>query len=343
MLPAHVLVALLALAGLGSVFAICILQSVKNRRRPPIVSPVWRRTLIAAGMAIVATVAWGMLTGHGVGSGGLPPSVPPFNAAWRDSIAITILGAGAFFAIAVAWLLVRKEAPVQADLYVGTVALLFAGAIAWGARLGEFTMFHVFYGGIAVFATPVAAVAIWTLWERLRKTQHLRLSAGIVGLCVVQLELGVVNGIIRLQAFGPRDYEPISVSLLGAIKQLPLEARLAYACGPFEEVAFANPSLLSIDAHTGRRVVPMCFEADLPGTLIGAQLSVQTPNAYFESAPQRALYPDAAANPSSAAVAVFLKENGIDYIYADARHPNSLVADAVPIATSGDGQVLRVP
>ena len=39
----------------------------------------------------------------------------------------------------------------------------------------------------------------------------------------------------------------------------------------------------------------------------------------------------------------FLKANGIDYIYVDAMHPNTLVPDAVPIATSGDTQVLRLP
>ena len=53
--------------------------------------------------------------------------------------------------------------------------------------------------------------------------------------------------------------------------------------------------------------------------------------------------PDAAAAPSSAAVAAFLMANGIDYIYADAAHPDSLVADAGPIALSGDFQLLRLP
>jgi hypothetical protein len=342
-LPAHIVIVLLALVGTGSVWTIRIVQSVMAAHRLPIVSQIWRRTFIATGIAIVATVVWGLLTGHGMGTSG-SPSVSPFNASWRDSVAITILGAGAFLAIPVAWLLVRKEAPVQADVYFGTVVLLVAGAIAWGARLGDITMFHVFYGGIAVFATPVAAVAVWMLLERLREKQHLRLAFGLVVVCVIQLELGVVTGILRLQQFGPHiDQEPISVSLLGAIRQLPPDARLAYACRPFDEAGFADPSLLSIDAHTGRRVVPMCFEANFFSTLLGAQRSVQVPNATFRWAPQRTLYPDAEADPSSAAVAAFLKDNGIDYIYADARHPNSLVADAVPIATSGEGQVFRIP
>ena len=87
----------------------------------------------------------------------------------------------------------------------------------------------------------------------------------------------------------------------------------------------------------------MCLEADVPSTLVGAQPSAQVPNASFTWAPQRTLYPDAAAHPSSAAVAAFLKDHGIDCIYVDPAHPNSLVTDAVPIATSGGFQLFQVP
>jgi hypothetical protein len=342
-LPAHIVIALLGLVGLGSAWAIRNVRSVIAARRLPIVSQVWRRTIIAAGIALVATAVWGLVTGHGLGGSALSPGVSPFNASWRDSVVITILGAGLFLAIPIEWFVTRRKAPVQADIYLGTVVLLGAGAIVWGARLGDFNMFHVFYGGIAVFATPVAAVAARTLWGRLRETHHVRLAFGVLVLCVIQLELGVQGGVLRLGGFAPRDNERISVSLLGAIRQLPSDARLAYACRPFEEVSFGSPALLSIDAHTGRRVVPMCFQADSFSTLIGAKPSAQVPNAFLKWAPQRTLYPDASADPSSAAGAVFLKDSGIDYIYADARHPNSLVGDAIPIASSGEGQVLMVP
>ena len=43
------------------------------------------------------------------------------------------------------------------------------------------------------------------------------------------------------------------------------------------------------------------------------------------------------------AVASFLDRYGIDYIYADSRHPNTLAPDAVPIAESGGYQLLEVP
>ena len=341
--PAHLVVAILAFVGIGSVWAIRIVRSFMATRRLPAVPPVWQRTLMVTGIGIVATLIWGVVTGHAaIGNTG-SPTVLPFNAIWRDSIAITVICSGVFFMIPIAWLLGRRRPSLQTDLYFGTAVLLVAGAIAWGLRLSEFTMFYFFYAGIAVFATPVAAIAFWTILRRLHEARHGRLAAWLAILCVLQLELGVATGLRELRLFGPHDYAPISVNLLNAIRQLPPDARLAYACGPFEEVGFAGSRLLSIDAHTGRRVVPMCYEAEGLSGLIGAELYLEVPNTFFKWAPQRALYPDSAAKPSSQEVATFLKNNGVDYIYADEKHPNTLVANAVPIATSGNGQVLRIP
>jgi len=313
-----------------------------DTRRPPEIQTVWRRTTIVAGIGIVATISWGLMTGHGVGPSS-PPYVPAFNDSWRDSVALTVMGSGAFFAIAVAWLLIRREAPLLADMCLGTAIVLMVGAIVWGARLRDFTTFYFLFAGIAVIATPVAAVAIWTLLTRLRQAKYLRLAFVCTALCFIQLEVGIVTGIGMMQQFGARYEAPISTSVLSTIRQLPPHAKLAYACMPFGEAGFVGSSLLSIDAHTARRIVPMCFEAEGLDTLIGLQTSLQMENAFFKWAPQRALYPDAAARPSSAEVAAFLKIKGIDYIYADARHPNTLVADAVPIISSANGQVLRIP
>ena len=63
----------------------------------------------------------------------------------------------------------------------------------------------------------------------------------------------------------------------------------------------------------------------------------------FQWAPQRAVYPTSTAAPSPAAVAAFMKSNGIDYIYVDRAHPNTLVPEAIPVATDGETQVLRLP
>ena len=252
------------------------------------------------------------------------------------------LGAGMLLAIPIAWFVARRRSPALADIFLGTMVLLIAGALVWGWRLATFNMFYFFFGGIAVFATPVAAVAAWLLFERIRAARRPSLVVGVAALCLLQLELGLVLGLARLQG-PPPVYEPIPVSLLQAIGQLPADAKLAYACRSFEEISFVNSKLLGIDAHTGRRIVPMCFEADVNGPLFGVEPSTQIPDAGFAFAPQETLYPDSTARPSSAAVSAFLKAHGIDYIYADAGHPNSLVDDAVPIATIGDAQLLRVP
>jgi hypothetical protein len=343
-LPAHIAVALLVMLGTGFVWAIRVGQSLLTTHRMPIMSPVWRRSLITLGALLGGTLAWGILTGHDMGGGGSPPVVSPFNASWRESVLITTLGAGILFAIPVAWLLVRKKIPVHADLYSGTMVILVGGAIAWGARLGDFTMFYLFFAGIAVIATPVAVIAVRILWQRLRAMHRLRLATGLVVLCVLQLEVCAAIGTFRLTLFGAQvGQPPIPVQLLAAMRELPPEAELAYRCRPFSEAAFGTPQLVSIDLHTDRRVVPMCFTGELFSFLNGAELSDQIPNMYFRAAPQRALYPDAASSPSSSAVASFLKGHGIQYIYADATHPNTLVNDAVVVASSGGAEVLKVP
>jgi hypothetical protein len=340
--PAHIVVAMLAMVGVASAWGIRLLRSLRSTRRLPVVPDAWRRIMITAGIAIAATVAWGVVTGHGLGVGTTPPVVQPFNASWRASVAITAVGAGAFFAIGAAWLLVRPRTTFRADMYLGTMVLLVAGAIGWGALLGQFTMFYLLFAGIAVIATPVAVVAVCELLQYLRRTQHMRLAAAAVALCIIQLEAGAITGVVRLVAFGPRG-QVVPVGLLEVIRQLPPDARLAYACMPFSEIGPGTPELLGINAHAGRRVVPMCYEAENLSTLIGAEPSLQVRNLFFESAPQRTLYPDPTADPTPAEVAAFLQAHGIDYIYADAKHPNSLVPDAVPVATSGDGEVLRIP
>jgi hypothetical protein len=165
-------------------------------------------------------------------------------------------------------------------------------------------------------------------------------------LCIAQLQLGVASGVVRLQGFGPGGRlspQAVPVAILAAISSLPPGSKLAYACRPFEDGAFWNPSLLAFDAHTGRRMVPMCFEASFLGQLTGGQMSPDIPSPLFEWAPQRQLYLDSGAHPSLATTASFLKENGVDYIFVDAAHPNSLIPDAIPIVMNGETQVLRIP
>lgn len=342
-LPAHVAIALLGALGVVSAWALRVVRSLISTHRLPGLGPLWRRGgLVAAGLLGV-TLIWGAMTGHALGGASSPTLVPPFSAAWRDSVALTTLGAGVFLAIALAWLLGARAGHRHADWFFGTLAVLIAGAIGWGARLGDFTMFYLFYGGIAVIATPIAVVAVRALWERAIAARRRGLAIGIVVLCLVQLETGLFSGIQRLREFGAQgDEAPISLSMLDEIRRLPEGAKLAYSCRPLDESGFGVPQLLSIDAHTARRVIPMCFEAEVLSTLIGAEPSERVENLFFRSAPQRALYPGPDSQPSATLVEGFLMEHGIDYIFADARHPNRLLPDALPVATAGLGEVLEV-
>ena len=75
---------------------------------------------------------------------------------------------------------------------------------------------------------PVAAWRSWLLLDRLQGPAP-RWAVGVVILCAIQLELGAVIGRSRLQGRAG-DHDPIPISLLQAIRQLPADAKLAYAC-----------------------------------------------------------------------------------------------------------------
>jgi hypothetical protein len=341
--PAHLVIALLGMVGIGSVWSVRVGRSLIATRGLPVVPSIWRRTFIATAVAVVATIVWGVLTGHGVGGSGASPTVPPFNAFWRESVAIVSIGGITFLTIAIAWWMVRTETSLEADLYLGTAVVVVVGAIVWGALLGDFITVHLFYGGIAAFVTPAAAVAVWRIWLRLRATGRTRVAIVAVVLCAAQLEAGVFFSVGRLWLFGPGDHPPAPLAILAAMKDLPADAKLAYACHQTEEAAFWDAHMLGLDAHSGRRVVPMCFQAETFGLMTGTPISPDVASPLFTWAPQRSLYPTSQATPTPAEVGAFMKANGIDYIYVDAIHPNTLVPDAVPVATSGATQVLRLP
>ena len=142
LLPAHIVIAVLALVGVGSVWSIRIAQSLWATHRLPAVSEIWRRTIMWAAIVLAASAGWGLLTGHGLGAGVRLTGVLPFNGIWRDTLAITTLGAGMFLAIPLVWFWSRTAEPLLADICLGTLALLVVGAIAWGARIADFNMFY---------------------------------------------------------------------------------------------------------------------------------------------------------------------------------------------------------
>lgn len=339
MLPTHIVLSVLALVGAIAVAA----RQWKRSSRAANVSYLDRRTLFVTGLVATTTILWGFFTGHGIGTSAAAPGVSPFNTAWIVSVLSTTLGAGALVAIPLAAWLLRRESTVRAAVFVGTTALVVFGALAWGARLGDFTMFHVFFGGIAVFGTPAAAAAAWLLLSRLRAKGYRRVAAVAFFACVVQLQTGVLAAVYHMYQFGPHDYEAIPEALLAAVSALPPDAKVAYACLEREEVAFWDPRLVSISAHTGRRVVPMCFQSEVFGGLNGTPLPPEVPSPLFEHAPQRTIYPRHDAVPSDALITAFMKEHGIEYIYADRLHTNVLAPDAISVATSGEFELLQLP
>src|SRR5439155_8109286 len=90
-LPAHIVIALLALVGVASAWVIRIVPSLMATRRVPTVSSGWRRTLVVTGIALIATVVWGQMTDHGVAGSAARTTVSGFNGSWRDSVAAVAL------------------------------------------------------------------------------------------------------------------------------------------------------------------------------------------------------------------------------------------------------------
>jgi hypothetical protein len=342
LVPTHIVIAILAAVGIIAGTFGYAAQRRASTGRLPRAGRSSGLLVSASSFTIVATLIWGAATGHGIGASGLSPAVLPFNDTWRLAVVVVSLASISFLAIPLVFVMVSRRQPYLASALFGTMALLAFGAVAWGARMGDFNMFHLLFGGIAVFATPFAAASIAVLWKRLRPTNR-RLALALVVVCTIQIDVGVLTTLIRLQQFGPHDYDPIPVSVLSDVSNLEPNARVAYSCRPFEEVAFWDPRLVSIDAHSGRRVVPMCFEASPFVHMTGGVQSQDAVSPLFRDAPQLEIYPDAQARPTPEAVAAFMKRHGIGYIYVDDGHPNNLVPDAVPISVSGSSQLLRIP
>ena len=293
-------------------------------------------------IAMLLKQAWGLVTGHWLSDGLYPSRVDPFNETWSISIRLAILGAGVFVAIPAGVVILGRSSRVIRLLLVGGLAAVAFGALAWGARLGTFTMFHFFSAAVALIATPIAAIAIRALWQRAERIGRHAIAAAIFAACTIQLAIGVVVAPIRLDQ-GKERFAPWSVDLLAAIRALPRDARLAYACHPSEELSYWNSQLISLDAHTGHHLVPMCFQADQYPVFAGAAPAPDVPMPGFDAVPQSILYPDSHARPSAADVLAFLRLHQIDYIYADQAHPNTLVPDAVVVASGAGAEVLRIP
>lgn len=290
-----------------------------------------------------ATVVWGAATGHGLGALDAIAGVPPFDAIWLISIVLTTVGAGVLLAAPIVAGLGRGTVRGLDGLALGATLAVGAGALGWGIRVADVNAFHLFFGPIAAILTPVAVVAALSALERARRLGQRSVATFVLVTLLVQTWVSAVIVGVQLHRFGPGDDPGMSVQALGAISDLPDDAKMAYACRPFEIVAPWDASLVALDARTGVRMVPLCFMADVQRDLLERPLDVDLVSPFFLHAPQHALYPDADARPSRAAITDFLNANGIQYIYADAAHSNSLIPDAVTVFTLDGITVSRVP
>ena len=241
-------------------------QSLVGTRRLPAVSRIWRRTFAMAGIAIGATIVWGALpvtalvavlrlgrARHSTRSG----AKLYLSRSWLRCIPV----------IVVAWFMVRTQPSIEADLYLGTTALLVTGALLWGAHVDDLLAAHLLVAGIAVFATPAAAVAVWSIWLRLRAAGHARFAVAVWFCAARSWSSGSPWASCDSSRLDRRAMSQFRSRYFAEIRGLPLGAKLAYACRASEEVAFWEARLLSLDAHTGRRIVPMCFQAEVTSSL----------------------------------------------------------------------------
>ena len=341
LLPLHLAIALLSYVGAGAIWASRTVTASVRARRVLGLPGAWRRTLIATSLLLGTTIVWGTFTDHGLPTGAISPGVPPFNWVWVATVSATIIGAGAILAIPIAWLRDRRTPGHRADLQLAAMAILVAGAIGWGLRDGDFDQYYLFFAAITVYVAPAAAVGLWSVWVELRASRHRIATVAVMLLCIGQMELGATIALHRVVQFGAGTGE-VPLELLDAVRDLPAGASVAYACKPFEETTYSTPNLLGLAAYSGHAMIPMCFEVDRFGVMAGAEPSSDRPNT-DSWAPQRVLYPNAAAHPSSQETAAFLIAHGIRYIYADGTFPNTLVDEVIPIKASGSYQLLRVP
>ena len=286
----------------------------------------------------------GLLTGHGVGGSGASPSVPPFNAFWRETVAIIVVCGGRVPGHRGRLV----HGPQGGSIEAGPVPRHGGDRRRRRARLGRppRRLQHV---------PPV-----------LRRDRRLRDAGrgrrGVEDLAALARNRGTANRDRARRAVrratrsrrrlrhrpiaglsGPGDHLPVPVAILARSEDLPPDAKLAYACRPRKKppsgMRNAGPrrphrAARRADVLPGRDIRPDDRHADLAG---------RRESAVPCGSAARALPDVASAHRPPADVASFLKANGIDYIYVDTVHPNSLVPDAVPVATSGETQVLRFP
>ena len=342
-IAAHIGLAAVVVCATGAVVALAFIDP---RRRPGALAAAQSRAggvAVAAALSGALTLLWGYLTGHGLGGLGQIEGVGPFDDAWRRAIVETLIGGGLVVAAPIVWLRWWRGAEPLGTLVTASIVAVVVGTIAWGALVADLNTFHLLFGTIAAVLTPISIVAALWILARLRVERRRSASAVVLTLFLGQLVVSAMFALIQLGAFGPLVYDPTPVEALSRLRALPPGSKAAYGCRVVENFAPWDASLISLDAHTGVRMVPMCFMADRQRRILGRDLDPTLESPFFRAAPQRALYPDPTARPNAAAIESFLRSNGIDYVYTDAAHPDPLVAGAAPVFAVGGITVYRLP
>jgi len=190
---------------------------------------------------------------------------------------------------------------------------------------------------------PAAAIGFWSLVSRSRRAGLTRVALLLSVIAVLQVEVGIGTVLLRLQQFGAGRYEPVPVQVLAAIRELPPPAKVAYRCANNEEISYWVPRLLAVGVRGEHPMIPLCFETDSFSEFSGGARDPATASPLFRSAPQLHLFPNASANPRPDDVAAWMRAQGIEYIYADLRHPNTLVPEAHVLTQVGDFSLLQLP
>lgn len=344
LIATHIGMAMVAAAAAAALTVFTLLMVARRTRvfrNGGMETGIWVRTGVSVIVSCSVMLAWGLATGHALGGLDQMTAIQPFDAVWAQAVLLTILGGGVLLAAPGAWILVRRTHPVIAGVASGGALATMAGAIGWGLRVSDLNTFHLFFGAIATMLTPASIVAVLIALDAARRRSR-AMATTVIALLLVQTSVSAVIVGLQLYRFGPGYDPPIATSTLAAIGRLPDGAKMAYSCAPYEVFAPWDSSLIAIDAHTGVRMVPMCYSADRQRELLERPLDISLPNPFFTNAPQRALYPDAGARPTPDEILRFLRLNRIDYIYSDEAHPNTLAPDAMPILEEDDISVYRL-
>lgn len=288
------------------------------------------------------TLIWGFGTGHGLGGLGGMQGIAPFDPAWRSATLAALVGAGVLLVGVVPPVTRAAMVRPHAGLILGAAISLLVGVVTWGLLVSDLNMFHVFSGTFAVIVTPIAIIAVLAALQRLRAAGRSVAASLLLALILLQTMLSGMIAALQLQALGPIGAKVTAVSTLYALRVLPAGAKAAYACDPLENFAPWDASLIALDAHTGVRLIPMCFMADRARRILGRPLDEGIESPFFRRAEQRSLFPDADARPTSAAIRRFLADHEVGYIYADPWHPNTLVPDAELVYSTESTSIFRV-